>query len=159
VSELVGLTPRTIRYYEEVGLLEPAARSEGAYRLYDADDLERLHFIKGMRDNAGISLAEIGSLVEDEEARSRSRERYLASTDPAERRAILNAAAERLDRQVATLEARRDRLRAMIAEARDRRARVARRLAELDGEPDTEPGAEPGTKRGARPRAQREPRS
>ena len=39
VAEETGLTPRAIRYYEEMGLLAPAARSGGAYRLYDAEDL------------------------------------------------------------------------------------------------------------------------
>jgi DNA-binding transcriptional MerR regulator len=108
-----------------------------------------------MRDHAGVSLAEIASLVDDEEARSRSRERYLASTDPSERREIMTAAAERLDRQVATLGAKRDRLDAMIADAQDRRERVARRLADLDaelaGRPAARRAAERGTPRKARP--------
>ena len=82
-----GLTTRTIRYYEELGLLEPAARSDGDYRLYDADDLERLRFIKGLRDDAGFSLAEIGQLLEDEAARERNRERFRSTQDPDERRA------------------------------------------------------------------------
>ena len=56
VAAEVGLTPRSIRYYEEVGLLQPAARSEGAYRLYDESDIERLRFIRGLRDDAGFSL-------------------------------------------------------------------------------------------------------
>src|SRR5512135_3903644 len=59
VAAEIGLTPRSIRYYEELGLLTPAARSEGDYRLYDASDLERLRFIMGLRDDAGFSLAEI----------------------------------------------------------------------------------------------------
>src|SRR6266487_3272274 len=42
VAAETALTPRSIRYYEEMGLLEPAGRSEGAYRLYDQSDLERL---------------------------------------------------------------------------------------------------------------------
>jgi DNA-binding transcriptional MerR regulator len=132
VSELVGLTSRTIRYYEEVGLLEPAARSEGAYRLYDEDDLERLHYIKAMRDDAGFSLAEIGTLLEDEQARSHSRERYLATTDHEERRTILEASAARLDRQVVSLRTKRDRIDAMIDDVEQRRSRVERRLADLE---------------------------
>ena len=59
----VGLTARSVRYYEEVGLLRPAARSEGDYRLYDETDVERLRFIKGLRDDAGFSLAEISTSV------------------------------------------------------------------------------------------------
>ena len=46
VASELGLTTRSIRYYEEIGLLSPAARSDGAYRLYDASDVERLRFIK-----------------------------------------------------------------------------------------------------------------
>ena len=67
----VGLTPRSVRYYEEMGLLRPAARSDGDYRLYDETDVERLGFIKGLRDDAGFSLAEIAQLLEDEAARER----------------------------------------------------------------------------------------
>ena len=82
VAAEVGLTTRSIRYYEELGLLKPAARSEGSYRLYDDDDLERLRFIKGLRDDAGFSLAEIGQLLEDEAARDRNRERFRSTTTP-----------------------------------------------------------------------------
>src|ERR1700704_1458273 len=89
VSAETGLTTRTIRYYEELGLLKPAARSEGSYRLFDPDDLERLRFIKGLRDDAGFSLAEIGQLLEDEAARTRNRDRFRSTNDPDERRALL----------------------------------------------------------------------
>src|SRR4029078_8552558 len=82
VSAETGLTPRSIRYYEVVGLLEPAGRSEGAYRLYDASDLERVRTIKELRDEAGFSLAQIGQLLEDEAARERNRERFRTSHDP-----------------------------------------------------------------------------
>src|SRR6188508_3822168 len=90
VAAETGLTPRAIRYYEEIGLLEPAARSEGAYRLYDSEDLTRLRFIRGLRDDAGFSLAEIRQLLEDEAARARNRDRFRSSHDEAERRQILN---------------------------------------------------------------------
>ena len=76
VASELGLTTRSIRYYEELGLLSPAARSDGAYRLYDASDIDRLRFIKGLRDDAGFSLAEISQLLEDEAARVRSREAF-----------------------------------------------------------------------------------
>ncbi|MDH5244437.1 MAG: MerR family transcriptional regulator, partial [Chloroflexota bacterium] len=78
VAAETGLTNRAIRYYEEMGLLEPAARSEGAYRLYDRSDLERLRFIRSLRDDAGFSLAQIGQLLEDEAARERNREEFRA---------------------------------------------------------------------------------
>ena len=132
VAADTGLTPRTIRYYEELGLLAPAARSEGAYRLYDVEDLERLRFIRGLRDDAGFSLAEIGQLLEDEAARARNRATFRSTSDAGERRAILQDALSRVDRQVGTLRGKIERLEAMISEAEERRAHLAGHLEDLD---------------------------
>jgi DNA-binding transcriptional MerR regulator len=139
VAAETGLTSRAIRYYEEVGLLEPAARSGGAYRLYDASDLERLRYIKELRDDAGFSLAQIGQLLEDEAARERNRERFRATQDPRERRAILEDARSRVERQIQTLESKAERLGVMIEAARARRAHLDRHLAELEGGPAPHP--------------------
>jgi DNA-binding transcriptional MerR regulator len=134
VAADTGLTARSIRYYEEIGLLEPAGRSDGDYRLYDRDDLDRLRYIKGLRDDAGFSLAEIAQLLEDETARARNRARFRETHDPAERRAILQDALARTARQVDTLRAKADRLEAMIGEANTRRVHLTEHLAELEAE-------------------------
>jgi len=131
VAADVGLTTRSIRYYEELGLLKPAARSEGSYRLYDDDDLERLRFIKGLRDDAGFSLAEIGQLLEDEAARARNRERFRSTNDPDERTAIVEDAFVRVDRQIAILRDKIGRLEAMVTEAEGRRAHLEAHLDEI----------------------------
>jgi DNA-binding transcriptional MerR regulator len=137
VAEQVGLTTRAIRYYEELGLLKPAARSDGAYRLYDADDIERLRTIRRLRDDAGFSLAEVGQLLEDEVARARDRARYRASHDPDEQLALTRGAMERADRQLALLEEKAARLAEMVDDARARQLRLRARLAELEaGGPD-----------------------
>jgi len=144
VAAEVGLTPRSIRYYEELGLLRPAARSAGDYRLYDGSDIERLRFIRGLRDDAGFSLAEIGRLLEDEEARMRDSARFRATADPAERRAIITDALARVERQIATLREKTGRLALMVADADRRRAHLLVHLAESDaGRPahDDERGA------------------
>ena len=132
VAAETGLTTRTIRYYEEVGLLAPAARSDGDYRLYDASDLDRLQFIRSLRDDAGFSLAQIGQLLEDEAARARNRERLRETHDPAERRVYLDEAKERVERQIALLEAKAARLASMIDEGQARLTRIQAGLAELD---------------------------
>jgi len=132
VAATLGLTTRTLRYYEELGLLKPAARSEGDYRLYDEDDLERLRFIKGLRDDAGFSLAEIGQLLEDEAARARNRDRFRSTSDPNERRAIVDDALARVERQVTSIRAKMDRLAAMIEEAEGRRAHLQSHIADLE---------------------------
>ena len=135
VAAEVGLTPRSIRYYEEIGLLEPAARSEGAYRLYDESDIARLRFIRGLRDDAGFSLAQIGQLLEDEAARERNRERFQATEDPTERRAILIDALARVDGQIDTLRDKAVRIAEMIDEAEARRRHLADHLAGIEPSP------------------------
>ena len=139
VATETGLTTRAIRYYEELGLLEPAARSDGAYRLFDGSDLERLRFIKELRDDAGFSLLQIGQLLEDEAARERNRERLRTTSDPDERRSLLIDARDRAVRQIDTLRAKRDRLDRMLAGAEDRRRHLDGHLTELDGVTDPHP--------------------
>ncbi len=143
VAADVGLTARSIRYYEEIGLLKPAARSQGDYRLYDSDDIERLRFVKGLRDDAGFSLAEIGQLLEDESARVRIRARLQATRDVAERKQLLIDGIARVDRQVATLRRKVQRLETMIADAEARRAHLGEHLAETEEQASsmTRPGS------------------
>lgn len=61
VCERTGLSPRTIRYYEEIGLLPGVRRSEGGRRVYGPDELERLGFISRLKA-LGLSLSEVGDL-------------------------------------------------------------------------------------------------
>jgi len=134
VAAQIGATPRSIRYWEEQGLLTPAARSDGDYRLYDATDVERLQFIKGLRDDAGFSLAEIAQLLEDEAARERGHEAYHATTDPAERLRILRDRAARYGQQMDMLRTKIDRLQAMVDDTEARRTRTNARIAALIAE-------------------------
>src|SRR4029079_13487509 len=133
------------------------ARSEGSYRLYDDDDLERLRFIKGLRDDAGFSLAEIGQLLEDEAARARNRERFRSTNDPDERTAIVEDAFVRIDRQIAILRDKIGRLEAMVTEAEGRRAHLEAHLEEIRTGTRPAPHAHPpaggeGTRRRSRRR-------
>jgi DNA-binding transcriptional MerR regulator len=139
VAAETGLTTRAIRYYEEVGLLAPAARSDGDYRLYDASDLERLQFIRSLRDDAGFSLSQIGQLLEDDAARERNRERFRQTGDRDERRALLRESRARTAHQIEILEAKAARLATMIDEARARARHLDAHLAELDGGPEPHP--------------------
>ena len=61
ICERTGLSARTVRYYEEIGLLPGVRRSEGGRRVYGADELERLGFITRLKA-LGLSLAEIRDL-------------------------------------------------------------------------------------------------
>ncbi len=133
-ADEVGLTARSVRYYEELGLLRPAARSVGDYRLYDASDLERLRFIKGLRDDAGFSLAEVARMLEDEEARERGHEAYHATTDPEERLQILHDRVASFEHQIEMLRTKIGRLQAMVDETEGRLGRTNGKIATLTEE-------------------------
>lgn len=62
LAEQTGFPPKTIRYYESIGLLPRAERSEGGYRLYGSDDESRLAFIAKAKQ-LGLSLGEIGDIL------------------------------------------------------------------------------------------------
>lgn len=57
-----GTSPDTLRYYERIGLIPPAERSQSGYRLYDDDAVDRIRFIKGAQ-RLGLRLEEIGELL------------------------------------------------------------------------------------------------
>ena len=58
LAALANLTVRTLHHYDSIGLLRPSARSDAGYRLYDRDDVARLHRIQALRA-FGLSLADI----------------------------------------------------------------------------------------------------
>jgi DNA-binding transcriptional MerR regulator len=75
VAERTGVTPRTIRYYEEIGLLE-ARGPKGAHRFYEETDVERISELTRLRDLLNLSLEELKQLADAEEARAALREQF-----------------------------------------------------------------------------------
>jgi len=104
VSARTGLTKRTLRYYEEIGLLAPPTRTEGGYRLYSQDDIEHLERIKRLKDLLGFSLAEIREIAEAEEEREHVRTAWRQATDPHAKLAWLERADELTLRQLRMVE-------------------------------------------------------
>lgn len=62
VAEHTGLPPKTIRYYEEIGLVRAATRAENGYRAYDPRDVELLRFVNRAR-RLGFSVADCRALI------------------------------------------------------------------------------------------------
>jgi DNA-binding transcriptional MerR regulator len=127
-----GTTPRTIRYYEQLGLLAGSAgRPAGGHRLYSSDDVVHLRELIRLRELLGLTLDELGALVQAEEARALLREEYYGGvSDPRRLRQILTEAGGHLDLQLSLVHRRQDELAALERELGERRDRVAALLAE-----------------------------
>lgn len=136
LAKRAGTTPRTIRYYEELGLLPLAPEREaGSHRTYSEADVERLEQLLRLKDLLGLSLDELRDVVEREDARAALRKEFRHGTpSPGRRREILDEALEHIGHQLALVRRRRGKLDALQAELEQRQALVHSRLRELDAD-------------------------
>jgi DNA-binding transcriptional MerR regulator len=104
VATRTGFTKRTLRYYEEVGVLAPTGRTEGNYRRYSEADVERLERIKNLRELLGFSLADIREIMEAEDERVQIRVAYKHETEVAAKVAQLNRSDELIRNQLHLIE-------------------------------------------------------
>jgi DNA-binding transcriptional MerR regulator len=133
VAKLAGTTPRTIRYYEEIGLLPASsARERGAHRTYAEEDVERLADLLRLKDLLGLSLEELKALVEAEDARASLRREWETGVeDPIRRRQILDESLGHIGRQLELVRRRRDEIATLESELLTKRKRIRTRLREL----------------------------
>ncbi len=136
VARLVGTTTRTIRYYEEIGLLGPdaggEAREAGRHRTYGEAEVERLREALRLKTLLGVSLEELRELLAAEDERAALREEWHhGNPGKRRRREILDRALAHVDRQAELLGRRRDEIAAFERELEERRERLAARMAEL----------------------------
>jgi len=117
ISDLVGMTTRTIRYYEEIGLLNSIKRLEGGKRIYTEDDLRRLKFIKRLKV-LGLSLNDMKEL-EDIYFVSRSN------------RAALTKLLDILDKHLDEIEKRISSLKKLSEEIMNYKKHIQKRLSEI----------------------------
>jgi MerR family transcriptional regulator, repressor of the yfmOP operon len=129
-----GTTPRTIRYYEELGLLGGGGATErrsGRHRSYTEDDVAEVCELIRLRELLGLSLEELGRVIEAEDARALLRAEFEAGvTDPARLREILLEALGHLDLQLSLVHRRQGELAALERELQERRDSVVGRLAQ-----------------------------
>jgi DNA-binding transcriptional MerR regulator len=128
LAELTGTTPRTIRYYEEIGLLEGGERAQGKHRLYTRDDVERVREIVRLRDLLGLSLEQLSQLLEAEAARGEIRRKYRRTESPDERRELLQSALGHIETQLQLVRGRRSELEKLELELVEKRREVKRKL-------------------------------
>jgi len=84
-AERAALTQRTLRYYEEKGLLNPPTRMDGGFRLYSPEDMERVDRIRQLKELLGFSLAEIKEMLEAEDVRLQIKAEWRRDADSVEK--------------------------------------------------------------------------
>jgi MerR family transcriptional regulator, repressor of the yfmOP operon len=143
VAKLAGTTPRTIRYYEEIGLLPQAPeRPSGGHRLYSPEEVERLRETIRLKELLGVTLDELKDLLAAEEARAAVRAQLQREdVHPERRRELLVQALGHIDRQLELVDHRAGELAKLREELSATRKRVRRKLREQAGESDTAPSA------------------
>ncbi len=155
VAKLTGLTTRTLRYWEELGLIAPSGYRGRGERLYSPTDMARASRIKDLQDLLGFSLAEVRVVLdtEDIDVLDRVRSEYRqADVSPARRRQLLDDAIEANDRLLDQL----DHTLRRIGAFREERAIKATRLREARRELDEDV---PGRRTGGLPRPRPCPRA
>ncbi len=136
LAKLVGTTPRTIRYYEEMGLLpEAPARPSGGHRTYSDAEVERLREVVRLKELLGVTLEELRTLLAAEDARAVVRaELRRDDVAPARRRELLLQALGHIDLQFELVEHRAAELAKLKHELCETRKRVRRKIRELDAQ-------------------------
>ncbi|MHB1973506.1 MAG: MerR family transcriptional regulator [Acidimicrobiales bacterium] len=134
-AQRTGVSERTLRYYEEIGILAPAGHSAGGCREYGPEELGRVQRIRELQELIGLNLEEIRGVVTREDRLGTLRDAYRQSEDPAERRALVLEALEMTE----ALHERVARKVSRIAEFRDELDERIARYREILGELDTVP--------------------
>ena len=132
VARRVGVTPRTIRYYEELELLGSGSeRKKRSHRTYAEADVARLQELIRLRDLLGLTLEELVELAEAEEARAALRGRWAEDPSDEERLRIVEEAIPHVERQLALVRGRQSTLEEFAAELETKLSRLRRRRREL----------------------------
>lgn len=126
VAERTGVTQRTLRFYEEKGLLQPPSRLEGGFRLYSEQDVARVERIKRLQTLLGFTLADIKEMVEAEEVKEQLRSEYRRDADVSERKAKIGRAIEVTEHQVAVIDQK-------LAALQDMKDHLAEKLVQYAG--------------------------
>jgi DNA-binding transcriptional MerR regulator len=132
VAERTGVTQRTLRFYEEKGLLHPPTRMDGGFRLYSEEDVRRVKHIRRLQDLLGITLAVIKEMVEAEEMLRELKAQYRPEWDVAEKRRQLQRAIDVVTRQHGIVSEKAEQMSEMKSQLDERLRTFARWMDELE---------------------------
>jgi MerR family transcriptional regulator, repressor of the yfmOP operon len=137
VAKLTGLTARTLRYWEEQGLLRPTGRRGSGERFYSAADTARVSRIRDLQDLLGFSLVEVRAVLDTEGVevldRVRSEFRSGEPMTPQRRRELIDEAIEANDHLLERLGETQARIQAFYDERLVKAERLREMRADLAG--------------------------
>jgi DNA-binding transcriptional MerR regulator len=139
VADRTGVTQRTLRFYEERGLLKPPTRMEGGFRLYSEDDVARVTQIRRLQDLLGLTLAEIKDMVEAEEVKEELRATYRPDRPLEERVERVRKRVEVTSRQVNIVNTKLIAMSEMQKDLEEKLERAQNLLKELEAEKSATP--------------------
>jgi len=132
VAQRTGVTQRTLRFYEEKGLLRPPSRMDGGFRLYSEEDVKRVKHIRRLQDLLGVSLADIKEMVDADEVLRELRSQYRPESAITEKRKQLQKATDVTKAQFAIVKQKTEQMREMETQLEERLQLFARWKRELD---------------------------
>ena len=138
VAERTEVTQRTLRFYEERGLLKPPTRMDGGFRLYSESDIQRVERIRRLQKLLGFALAEIKEMVDAEEVKMQLKADYRPE-------AALSQKKNQVLRAIEVTERQHDLIRQKVSALTDMQSKLEERLTtfrgwleQLDGQLKTE---------------------
>lgn len=132
VAERTGVTQRTLRFYEEKGLLKPPGRMDGGFRLYSETDVKRVKQIRKLQDLLGVTLADIKEMVDAEEILRELRAQYRPEAEIEEKKRQLKRAIDVVQAQYAIVNQKTEQMEEMKAQLEERLKTFDRWMDELN---------------------------
>ena len=132
VARRTGLTKRTIRYYEEIGLIAAPERTQGNIRLYTEEDVERIQSILLIKEVLGFSLQELQQYLSYQELLDQQKLEYRSLEDREERKNKLNEILAVIRKEQAMIEAKLARMEQFRRELNGYETRVLNGLKQLE---------------------------
>lgn len=132
VADRTGVTQRTLRFYEEKGLLRPPERMDGGFRLYSEEDVQRIEYIRRLQQYLGFTLAEIKEMVEAEDLRQQIIATFRPDRELPARLERVHRIIGALERQLEVVDHKVEALAEMQSDLHAKLERVTARRAELE---------------------------
>ena len=143
-----GVTERALRYYQEIGILEPSAHTKGGMRRYSQADLARVARIRELQTLLGLNLDEIAAVLRNEDRTAEIKAAYEGATQSDQRRHLLQESLALVREMRETVEAKRAALDDFLVDLDTRIARISAALDQQSGPSSPGPSSPgPGRRR------------